>query len=444
MVEHAIETHQRLMHGMLGAAMARPTRKLPQMYLGSYCVANFGQPPHLQPWAVHDANLEDGDEIRMEGFANLAAGGVPIYATLNRLYYHVGSGSAEPVKEVFALMRRSEALLKDSVPVPYVSVVPCWGALQLWRANRTSFNMAMSQGFLLAMLDAGLAVDVCPSTELTSQWLSTQRVVALCGASALSVEESRLLAEWVRKGGALLATYDTGLYDERGQPRTDGGALRDVLGVEIGGEALQAEPECYYRIQADHPALGQCRKGAVLQGDNRLLPVGVRDGATLLADCWNLGTGESRGPAIVVNNFGAGRAVYVNGSLEINYPYSRVPSQRHLLADLVRWLAKNQPPPFRISAPTGVYSVLRQAANGDLALWLLAAVGFKDASTGRMRQEFVSLPNIEIAIRIPPGRRVQSVHLVRAGRTVPFRFSDGYASLTLPALHIAELVHVQL
>ena len=37
----------------------------------------------------------------MEGFANLACGNTPLYATANRLYFRVGSGSAEPAKEVF-------------------------------------------------------------------------------------------------------------------------------------------------------------------------------------------------------------------------------------------------------------------------------------------------------------------------------------------------------
>ena len=34
----------------------------------------------------------------------------------------------------------------------------------------------------LAMLDEYLSLNVCPSTEVTPQWLQHQRVVALCGA----------------------------------------------------------------------------------------------------------------------------------------------------------------------------------------------------------------------------------------------------------------------
>ena len=109
----------------------------------------------------------DSDEIRMEGFTNLAAGNVPIYACANRLYYGIGSGSASYAQEVFALMQRAKPLLKDSVPVPYVAIVPTWESLQLWRTRRKTWNMMMSHGFALTMLDDRISFDVNPSTEMS-------------------------------------------------------------------------------------------------------------------------------------------------------------------------------------------------------------------------------------------------------------------------------------
>ena len=277
------------------------------------------------------------------------------------------------------------------------------------------------------MLDAQLNLDVCPSTELTESWLAGQRVIALCGASALSKDTTRLLSHWVERGGGLLATFDTGLYDENGTVRAPG-AFRELLGVEITGEPLPSQPECYYRIKATHPALGEYHAGATVKGDGRLLPVEAVGGAQVLADCWNLGTKESRGPAIVVNTFGKGRTVYVSGSLEAHYTSSRVPSHRQILASAVRYLAGHVPPPFTLSAPRGVYGVLRRAPNSDLSLWLLANVGFKDAVIGRMRQEFIPLSNVEVKILVPEDQTVKSVQLVRAGHRSPFTMVGGTPS----------------
>jgi hypothetical protein len=444
MVESSDQTYQRLLRAMMGASMARPTRKLAQMYVGSFDVQSIGQPANSKPWAPHGIDMEDSDDIRMEGFAALAGGNMPIYATANRLLFGLGDGSPNPAQDVFALTRRIEPFMKDSVLVSYVSVVPTWESLELYRIKQENWNVMMSEGFLLAMLDERINCDVNPSLELTPEWLRGQRVIALCGASGLSDENAERLKGWVRDGGSLLATYDSGLYDAHGQIRRDGGALKDVLGVEMKGEPLGGQANAFYRLKLTHPALAPYREGAMVMGDPRLVPVELREEATLLADYWNFDLAMSRGPAIVLNTYGKGRAIYVSGSLETNYASSRVLSLQRMLGSMVRYLAADAPAPFRLDAPKGVYGLLRRAPSGDLTFWVLANVGFKDAAVGRMRQEFVPVSNVTASVLVPEGRKVKSVEMMRAGRTVPFSIDGNYAVFTLPTVHIAEVVHVAL
>jgi hypothetical protein len=445
MVEASRDVHERLMRGMKGASMARPHNKVAQMYLGGYMTSYWEEPPHERPWVVHNTNVEDGDEIRMEGFTNLACGNTPLYATANRFYFKVGSGSAKPAQEVYAFMRRVEGIHKGSVPAPYVSIVPTWESLQLFRTKRKSWNWPMMTSALgLALLDQRISVDVHVSTEMSDAWFEKQRVIALCGASGISTRQAEKLAKWVDGGGGLLATYDTGLYDEHGEMRKDGGALGEVLGVRMIGEPSRSQPECFYRVKEAHPALGELEAGAVVQGDGRFVPTEILAGAKLLAECWNLGTGEVRGPAVVVNNYGKGKAIYSSGSLETNYLYDRVKSTGQMLAAMVRYLGGGTPQPYTLKAPTGVYAVLRRATNEDLALWVLANVGFKDAVMGRMRQEYLPLSQIEVGIRIPEGKQAKAMRLMRGEQSVPFKVEGGYAVATIPTLHIAEVVHLAL
>jgi hypothetical protein len=442
MVEYSEQFYQRLLRAMMGASMARPTQKLAQTYMGSYDVAAIGEPPHDQPWTPHCMNLEDGDEIRMEGFADLAGGNMSLYCTVNRLLYGIGDGSTEPVKEVFALVRRAEPLFKDSVPVSYITIVPTADSLELWRTRRRSWNVMMSEGFTLVMLDERISFDVNPNTELSAEWLKSQRAIALCGASAIKDEDARLLADWVKEGGALLATYDSGLYNERGELRRDGGALRDILGVDMKGEAPDGQTDTFYRITKSHPALGEYHEGKIVMGDAKLVPITPRPGATVLAECLNLETQEPLGPAIVVNQYGQGRAIYVAGSLEAQYVASRVLSLQRMLASMVRYLRADAPMPFGLVAPRGVYGVLRSAPDGDLVLWICANVGFKDDTVGRMRQDFLPVPNVVARVLIPEGRQLKSVELLRAEQTAPFTMEGRYAVITLPVVHIAEVVHL--
>jgi hypothetical protein len=109
---------------------------------------------------------------------------------------------------------------------------------------------------------------------------------------------------------------------------------------------------------------------------------------------------------------------------------------------MVRYLAGNEPMPFNLAAPKGVYGVLRRAVNGDLVLWVLANIGFKDAAVGRMRQEFVPVSNVEVRVRVPEPRQIKSVELVREGRNTPFTIEEGYVVVTIPSVHIAEALHL--
>lgn len=115
-----------------------------------------------------------------------------------------------------------------------------------------------------------------------------------------------------------------------------------------------------------------------------------------------------------------------------------------LLGSVVRFLAGNEPTPFSLSAPKGVYGILRRTAQGDLILWVCANVGSKDAAVGLMRQTFVPISNVDVRILIPNGRSVKSVQLLRAERSVPFTVSGSYVTTKIPVVHIAELVHMVL
>jgi hypothetical protein len=444
MVEYSEQFYQRVLRAMMGASMARPTKKLAQTYMGSYDVAAIGEPPHDRPWTPHCMNLEDGDEIRMEGFADLAGGNMPLYCTVNRLLYGIGDGSTEPVKEVFALVRTAETIFKDSVPVPYITIVPTVESLELWRSRRRSWNVMMSEGLTLVMLDERISFDVNPNTEMSAEWLQTQKAIALCGASAITDQDARRIADWVKEGGSLLATYDSGLFDGSGELRRDGGALREILGVDMKGEAPEGHTDTFYRIIKSHPALGQYHEGRIVMADAKLVPVTPRPGATVVAECLNLETQEVLGPAIVVNQYGRGRVIYVAGSLEAQYTATRVLSLQRMLASMVRYLRADAPMPFGLDAPRGVYGILRSATSGDLVLWICANVGFKDATVGRMRQDFLPVSGVVARVLLPEGRQLKSVELLRAKQSVPFSIQGSYAVITLPAVHIAEVVHLSL
>jgi hypothetical protein len=111
---------------------------------------------------------------------------------------------------------------------------------------------------------------------------------------------------------------------------------------------------------------------------------------------------------------------------------------------MIQYLAQGAPASFTLTAPRGVYGVLRRTTREDLVLCVLANVGFKDADIGWMRQQYVPLSNVEVGVLLPEGRKVRSVNLVRAKESRPFKIEGRYARTVIPSLHVAELVHWEL
>ena len=83
------------------------------------------------------------------------------------------------------------------------------------------------------------------------------------------------------------------------------------------------------------------------------------------------------------------------------------------------------------------------ATNGTILLHLLADTGNKTKKL-RIREEFLPVENVNVRIRIPDGRKVKSVSLLRAGSVASRTRTSGWIEVTVPKVLIHEAVKVDL
>ena len=328
-----------------------------------------------------------------------------------------------------------------------------------------------------------LPVTVITDWNLNAADLSRYKVLILPNAACLSDSQARAVAEFVRNGGGLVATLDTSLCDEMGDPRKDF-ALADVFGAHYQGvphgeggktEALdvnflkgldasywEKRKNIYdFRMQAGaikDPSLADPRLRAYIGEE----PVTFKGQAVAVgeisADARTIGTFGVRGmpgaglPAIVTRAYGKGHVVYMAAGFDAAYYLYAYPYERLLLAQAIRQVASA---PFGISveAPMCVHTTFyRQNKPSKTSQSRLVVHLYNDLnSTGGhakpeedvpLREEVV--PIHDITVRFAAVYHVTGVHLEPEGRALPMRRTRNGIEVVVPALAIHSMVVAEL
>jgi len=110
-------------------------------------------------------------------------------------------------------------------------------------------------GMYHALVESRVPFEMVHEAVLTPDRLDPFKLLILADAAALSDAQCRAIREYVGRGGSLLATFASSLYDETGRRRDDFG-LADLLGVSFAGRVEGPMQNSYLSLDAD-PATGK-------------------------------------------------------------------------------------------------------------------------------------------------------------------------------------------
>lgn len=245
-------------------------------------------------------------------------------------------------------------------------------------------------GTFRAAVESHLPLTVINDWNLNAADLAGQRVLILPNAACLDEQQLAAAEEYVRGGGGLVASLETSLCDEYGDPRVRP-ALEDLLGVQIAGVwqqqagqepldvnfALGLSPDYWQRrknvfdlrLPADSPLLSgrlvQYIGADAVTFKGPALRVTPREDGQVWATLALKTDASAQAPAIVVRQHGQGRVVYLAAGLDAAYYQYSYPYQRHLLRQVIEWAAQ-APPPVQVTAPQCVHAtVMRQQHEGE-------------------------------------------------------------------------------
>ena len=304
------------------------------------------------------------------------------------------------------------------------------------------------QGMYNALLEGRIFFDFVHEDDLGPATVGRYQALILPNVAVLSDAQCRQLRDYASGGGSLLATFETGWYDENGRVRGDS-ALADLFGAHSAGKRVGPHGNASYaRIERDHHILRGFNGTKLLPFAEYYLPLRATANPVLTVlppypafppEMVYPEAQHTDQPAIVLNERGASRTALIPGDTDRAFWRSQNPDLSRLLVNTLRWVMKDETP-IALEGE-GLVETFAWKTQAGMALHVLNYTN-PDMQRGWFTRAYPLGPQ-QVKFTLPKGASVSKVRLLRADREVTFARRGGAIEFTIPQIvdyEVAALV----
>ncbi len=350
-----------------------------------------------------------------------------------------------PVEEISAWHARHDRYFRHQANLARVAIV---------FSQQTALRVAPDaddfiRGAFHALIEARIPFEMVHDGLLEPDRLRPFRVLVLPHIAALSVAQCARIRAFVQRGGGIVATHETSLFDETGRRRADFG-LSDLFGCSWAGRTIARQQNAYIDIRdRQHPLLEGLRDaGRFIHGVRRVeiephspeLPP-----LTTMPSYPDLPMEEvyvrqppTRIPAVLCRTFGQGRVVYFPWDIDRTFWEVLSPDHGRLFANAVRW-ALNEEPVLSLEGP-GLVDIAVWREEGALTVHIVNLTN-PYALKGPIR-EHIPLPPQRLRLRCPA--RPRRVRWLWQDREARFEYRQGWLQALTPPIALYDVLAVDL
>jgi hypothetical protein len=362
------------------------------------------------------------------------------------------------VEEIYDWHYRAEAYLRNEASLARVAMVYSQQTATFYGGPRAAQKVEdHTLGFYHALVEARIPFEMVHDRLLDPAHLDKFKLLILPNIAALSDQQCAALRAYVERGGSLVATFETSLYDEWGVRRKDFG-LADLFGARVKGRIEGPMQNSYLKLEKEpqsgkyHPLLaGLEDAGRIINGVSRV-EVEKLDGIlppplTLIPSYPDLPmemvyprVKQTDIPGVHLREIGKGRVVYF--PWDIDRTFWEIMSFDHglLLGNAVRW-ALNEEPVVSVTGP-GVLDVTVWRQKESMTVHLVNLTN-PMMMKGPFR-ELIPISEQRVRIRLPRDKRAKRVQLLVSGKTIDARASEGMLSVVVPTILAHEVIAIDL
>jgi hypothetical protein len=353
------------------------------------------------------------------------------------------------VEQIYNWHWQNERFLKGRRNLARVGVV--WspqtsGAVGSEKTEASQFGVAH------ALVEGRIPFEMVYEQLLDREHLERFKLLVLPNIAALSDAQAAQIRDFVDRGGSVLATFETSLYDETGRKRDDF-ALADLFGVRYDGASESLVKNSYVKFEHDtrHPILqGFEDAGRMINtiGYAAVTPTAVFAAPPLtrvpsypnlpMEDVFPRQV-ETDVAEVYLHEVGAGRVAYFPGDVDSTFWQILDPDQGRVLANVVRW-ALDEPDVVSVTGP-GVLDVGAWEGEDSLSVHLVNLTN-PMMMRGPIRELYPVGPQMA-TVRLPQGRTPREVRLLVSQADAMPSVADGALSVTIPSIVDHEVIAVE-
>jgi len=354
-----------------------------------------------------------------------------------------------PARDYFTWQARHDRHFANRRTIANLGVVLGQSTHLFYLPPGTATTQQYLDALYYVLLEGRFFFDFVHEDDLGAGNLKKYKALLLPNIALLSDEQCRQLKAYVDGGGSLLATFETGLYNERNQRRDDFG-LADVFGIHKAGDIKGTVGNAFYaRIERQHEILNGFSNTNWLPGAEYRVPVSPVESPVLTVvpgfvayppELSYPPTPRTDEPAVVVRERGKSRLIYFPGDVERSMWRSGHTDLGRLLGNSVRWLLRGESP-VGIEG-SGVIEAFAWETEPGMAVHILNYTN-PNMHRGWIR-EFYPIGELKVRIDLPPGKRARRVELLRSETTAAFRQTGGRLEFTIPKVVDYEVAGIDL
>lgn len=397
-------------------------------------------------------------EVRSRLFQTVAAGGT--------LYYHIlgydqsfnkDTRWQDVGREVLAWQAANDRHFHNRRSIADVALVVSQRSNHLYKPPPGTETSESTDGFYYLLNEQRIPFDIVLDDQITPERLRRYKVLILPNMALMSNEQAAAIEAYAAAGGSVLATFETGVYDETGTERGDfalarlfgmsrTGSRQGFGSVRTGGEGRRnpGQPSVQRIEDARHPVLAGFRNTQWLGGSSWRMPIRA-EGPPLLTHIAQYPTSPTeavypRGPVekiptMVARDRGASRLVYFSEDLDAGFWRSTATDLGDLLVSAINWLTRGERP-LAVTG-NGLIEAYGWETEPGYAVHLLNYTN-PAFRAGAARAVYPVGPQ-QVRLTLRSTAPIKSARLLRADAPLSFRQAGNVVEFVVP-----DLVHYEM